>query len=225
MFQMDLAERAAVHLAELRKLGFDVLASDDFEQIEELMQAAGSPFRTPMFDLRRNDFTKGEAFWLFLMRAGKPAGGLAARLVDLKDENFFNYMLRTSAQHYGADAPLAAMAAPLRQRLAGRLVHLGELHLRAEDLAKPELMRAFGHMAVVLSAMSWPEFDWMYSFAPEAHSTLQAAYGFPIVMPHALSWRAPVPYAHESTEAVIYLSKVDFLHLLSLGARRTQDVT
>jgi len=69
MFQMDLAERAAVHLAELRKLGFDVLASDDFEQIEELMQAAGSPFRTPMFDLRRNDFTKGEAFWLFLMRA------------------------------------------------------------------------------------------------------------------------------------------------------------
>lgn len=225
MFQMDLADGAAVHLAELRKLGCEVMAIDDFGQIEARLEEIGSPYRAPMFDVRRNDFTQGDAFWLFLMRRGKPVGGVAARHIDLRDESFFDYVQRVSGEQYGAEAPLHSMAPPLKTRLGGRLVQLDRLHLADEDLAKPALMRAFGHMVVVLSAMTWPEFDWMYSFAPEAHGALQAAYGFPVVTPHALTWRPPVPFLHANSEAVIYLSKLDFLHLLSLRHRQKRDAT
>ena len=78
MFQMDLTERAALYLARLKKLGYDVLASDDFAEIETLVQQTGKPFRSPMFDTRRNDFTEGRAFWLFLKKDGVIVGGMAA---------------------------------------------------------------------------------------------------------------------------------------------------
>lgn len=225
MFQMDLTSRASVHLAELRRLGYDVLASDDFEQIEALMQKIGSPYRTPMFDVRRNDFNKGGAFWLFLMRRGVPVGGVAARAITLGSESFLDYMQRVSAAQFDMAQPLAGMAAPLTRRLQGRLVHFGALHMPEEIMENAAVMRSFCHMAVVLAAMSWPEFDWMFAFAPEAHGSLQAAFGFPIVTPYALNWHEPVPFSHANSEAVVYLSKLDLTHLLSLSATRPKDAT
>lgn len=217
MFQMDLTERAALHLARLKKLGYDVVASDDFAEIEHLVQQTGKPFRSPMFDLRRNDFHKGQAFCLFLVRDGEVIGGVAAKQVALGAESFWNYMQRVSERQFDMDAPLRAMAAPIGERVRGNLVYFGELHFAERMRGRRSVLREHSRLAIVLAAMTWPDFDWMYALIPYEHRSLQDVYGFAMITHHALTWCDPAPYLYRNDLAMVYSAKVDLLHQLAVG--------
>lgn len=217
MFQMDLISRAATHLAKLKSFGYDVIATDSFSEVESLVAQTGKPFRSPMFDLRRNDFVQGRAFWLFLVRDGKVLGGLAAKSLPLGQETFEAYMRRVSGNQFDAEAPLASIAPPVLERLCGHLVYFGELHFSPEGRGRRSVLREYSRLAVVLAAMSWPDFDWMYATIPFEQRSLQDLYGFPIITHAAFKWREPVPYLHKNSHAMIYMSKLDFVHSLTVA--------
>jgi len=217
MFQMDLTERAALHLARLKKLGYDVLASDDFAEIETLVQQTGKPFRSPMFDTRRNDFTEGRAFWLFLKKDGVIVGGMAAQYIPLGSENFENYVQRTSEAQYDLAAPLNFFARPVKERLKGNLIYFGDVFLTEGARGKRSVLREFCRLEKMLTAMTWPDFDWMFGHIPYPHRSLIDVYGFSLITHNAFHWNQPLPYSRTNDFALIYHSKSDLLHDLALG--------
>lgn len=216
MFQMDLTSRAAAHLAKLKELGYDVLATDDFAEVEGLVQQTGKPFRSPMFDTRRNDFTEGRAFWLFLKKDGEIIGGLAAQSIDLGQESFEHYIRRSTNAQYNIEADLQHVARPLNDRLKGQLIYFGDLHLSDAARGRRKVLREYCHVAVFLGALTWPHFDWMFAHIPYQHRSLQDVYGFTSITHGAFLWGEPRPFLREDDMAVIYQSKLDVLHDLRL---------
>ena len=216
MFQMDLTNRAAAHLAKLKELGFDVIATDDFAEVERLVKQTGKPLRSPMFDLRRNDFTQGKAFWIFLTRDGLVVGGLAAKLIELGEESFEAYMHRVSGGQFGLERPLKDVAAPVNARLKGNLVYFGELYFADEGRGKLRVLKEFGRLSVILAAMTWPNFNWMYAMSRSEHRGMQQVFGFPMITHYALRWNDPKPYMHTDDQVLWYMQKVDLLHLLTI---------
>ncbi|MBU2980853.1 hypothetical protein KO498_03405 [Lentibacter algarum] len=211
---MKLTTRAAQHLAKLKALGFDVLATDDFAEIEELVQQTGKPFRSPMFDTRRNDFTEGRAFWLFLKLDGEIVGGLAAQLIGLGQESFEHYIARSTNAQYGIEADLEHVARPLNDRLRGDLIYLGDLHISDAARGKRQVLREYVRLCVILSAMTWPSFDWVFAHIPYQHRSLQDVYGFASITHGAFTWGASAPFLRTNDMAVIYHAKADLLHSL-----------
>ena len=216
MFQMDLTSRAAGHLAKLKEFGCDVIATDDFAEVEALVKQTGKPLRSPMFDLQRNDFTQGRAFWFFLVRDGEVVGGLAAKNIPLGHEDFQDYIKRVSGPQFGVADPLDYVAAPIRSRLNGELIYFGELYFAANGRGRRSILREYSRMAVVLAAMTWPGFDWVYATIPYEQRSLQDVYGFPLITHGAFRWHDPVPYLHKNSHAMIYMSKLDFIHALAI---------
>ena len=214
MFQMDLTSRAAAHLAKLKELGFDVYATDDFAEIEKLVQQTGKPFRSPMFDTRRNDFTEGRAFWLFLKQNGAVVGGLAAQSIPLGQESFGHYIARSTNGQYDIEAELEHVARPLNERLKGHLVYLGDLHITDAARGKRQVLREYVRLCVILSAMTWPSFDWVFAHIPYQHRSLQDIYGFASITHSAFRWGAERPFLRTDDMAVIYHAKIDLLHSL-----------
>ena len=214
MFQMDLTERAALHLARLKKLGYDVLASDDFAEIETLVQQTGKPFRSPMFDTRRNDFTEGRAFWLFLKKGETIVGGLAAQQIPLGQESFEHYIRRTTSTQYNIEAQLHYVAPPLNERLRGTLIYLGDLHISDAARGKRQVLREYIRLCVILSAMTWPSFDWIFAHIPYQHRSLQDVYGFASITHSAFLWGEQRPMLRSDDMAVIYMAKMDLTHSL-----------
>ncbi len=212
MLHFSLTKEAAQQLSELAKAGFDVVASDAYAEIEQMEQELGTPLRVPMFDLRRNDFTQGQAFWLFLTRDSVPVGGLAVKMTDLGDEPFIRYLARVSEARFEVQEPLAHMARPVASRLKGQIIEFGEMHLATRAGLSRGLLSAYGRLAVTLAAMNWPQFDWMYALVPPEQRAMAEVYGFEITTPRALSWNAPVPYPYANAQMMIYTSRLDFMH-------------
>lgn len=217
MFQMELTQRAAQHLGRLAELGYDVKAVDRFDEVEALVRETGKPLRSPMFDLRRNDFTEGRAFWFFLLKDGKPVGGLAAKLIELGDEGFEDYVKRVSGPQFGEGHALKEVARPIRARMSGDLIYFGELHVMDGARGQRRVLREYSRLAVALAAMNWPRFDWMYALIPYEQRSLQDLYGFPLITHGAFLWQEPVPYLHKNDQAMIYISRMDLRHQLAIG--------
>lgn len=214
MFQMQLTMKAADYLHDLHQHGYDVHASDDFEEIEDLVAATGKPRFSPMFDLNRNDFTCGRAFWLFLRKDGDVLAGLAAQSIRLGAESFERYIRRTTARQYGIDVDLRRVAAPLNERLRGDLIYFGDLHVSEGARGRRQVLRPYARLGMVLAAMTWPEFDWMFAHIPYQHRSLQDVYGMSMITHGAFEWGEPRPFLRRDDMAVIYQSKGDLRHSL-----------
>ena len=212
MFHMEATNLAAMHLAKLKALGFDVLATDDFKQVEAFVQQTGKPLRSPMFDTRRNDFTEGRAFWLFLKKGGQVVGGIAAQSIPLGSESFTHYIKRTTAAQYSIEVNLINVARPLEDRLKGHLIYLGDLHISDAARGKRQVLREFCGVAKYLCALTWPTFDWMFGHIPYEHRSLQDVYRFSQITHGAFTWGEPRPSLRTDDMAVVYHSKIDLLH-------------
>lgn len=215
MFQMDLTRRAAAHLARLEAQGFDVYATDDFTEIEELVQQTGKPLRSPMFDLRRNDFTERRAFWLFLRMGDAFVAGIAAQSIPLGEERFESYVRRTTDTQYDIKADLERVARPLNERLRGHLIYMGDLHITQAARGKRQILRDYVRLCVLLSAMTWPDYDWVFAHIPYEHRSLQDVYGFTSITHQAFTWGASKPELRDNSFAVIYQAKMDLMHALA----------
>lgn len=218
MIQNDLVIQSAALLERLNGLGFDILAEDDFEVIQSKVANTGKENQSPMFSLTRNDFTRGTAFWAFLMKDGKEVGGVAARYYDLRGESLESYLHRTSnAQYGGGDRAIESIAAPVSDNLGGRLIYIGELYISKEARGNLKVLSAFIRLSVVLAAMTWQDFDWVYAFIPKEQARLADAYGFTYRLPKAITWKPPEPQGRLNSHIMIAINSADYLHLLSSG--------
>jgi len=218
VIQNDLMIQSAILLARLNGLGFDIRADDDFERIMNRVRETGKTSLTPMFALNRNDFTKGSAFWAFLTKDKARVGGVAARYYDLNGEGLDSYLKRTSNAQYGDHREvIQSVAPPVALTIKGRLVYFGELQFARETRGNPRVLAAFARLSMILAAMTWPDFDWMYAFVAKEHTRLAEIYGFTYRLPRAITWNEPVPAGRLDTHVLAAISASDFAHLLATG--------
>lgn len=216
MIELELTKRAGRYLQALQTLGFDLDAPDDFTKIELMVQATGRTMQTPMLSISRNDFTRGDAFWLFLTLSGSGVvGGCAARFYDLRGEEFEAYLRRTSRWQYDRDRdPILSVAPPVAREIGGRLVYLGELEIHPHYRGRTKVLKSYFRTLQALAAMKW-EFDWMYAFVPDDHVKLTDAYGFTWKMPRAITWREPMPQGRRNDHWMVAISRRHFEHIWS----------
>lgn len=218
MIQNELIVQSAALLKRLDELGYDILAEDDFSAIQQAVIETGKQSQSPMFSVARNDFVKGSAFWAFLLKDEEKLGAVAARYYDLKSETLESYLRRTSAAQYGqGQEVITEVARSTRDLVRGRLIYFGELEFHRKTRGQAKVLTAFSRLSMVLSAMTWPDFDWMYAFIPKEHARLADYYGFTYRLPRAVTWVDPAPKGRLDTHMLIALSAVDFEHLLTTG--------
>lgn len=216
LIELEIMRRAAPHLSTLEADGFQIFAPKDFTQIQDLVRQTGRGQQTPMMSIARNDFTLGNAFWLFLMVDGKCVGGCAAHMIDLREESFDNYLRRTSKEQYQRDEdPIDTIAEPVGQEIRGRVVYIGELELHPEFRGRLRALTAYTKVMQALIAVKWPDFDWMMAFVPLDHSKLTGLYGFTWQMPYAIHWKKPAPEGRLDSHWLIGLPKSHFNHVWS----------
>jgi len=213
LFELNVLRHSGTHVAELAAAGYDVVAPSNFGEISEMVAATGRNQQTPMMSLNRNDFTRRDAFWLFLVRDGKPIAGTAARYTDLAGESFDSFLRRTSREQYQRETdPIVSVAPPVMERLKGRLIYLGELELHPGHRGKARKLFRFAHVMMGMAALKWPEFEMMYAFVPKQHVKLADGYGFTWKVPRAITWSDPVPLGRLNDHWLVATSRVDFEH-------------
>lgn len=218
MKELDIAVLIGRYVADLSGAGFEVLAVDDFELVQGLAEQTGRVGQTPIMSVERQDFTKSQAFWIFLLRDGEAVAGIACKLIDLGDEDFGSYLIRTARGQYGAsdsgDSPILRVAEPISSELSGRLIYFGELEVRADVRGSRQVLSNFARLAKCISALRWPRFDWMCAIIPERHFNLVQVYEFTWVIPRAVSWRAPAPERMSDTHWMMASRRSHFEYLV-----------
>ena len=216
LLELSLIRHSGQHVADLNAAGYEVVAPSDFAEISEMVSATGRNQQTPMMSLNRNDFTRNDAFWVFLLENGRPVAGTAARYTDLGGESFESYFRRTSREQYGRDKdPVDRIAAPVLERLDGRLIYLGELELHPEHRGRPRQLFRLTRVLMAMSVLKWPSFDAIYAFVPKHHVKLADGYGFSWKVPRAITWTDPPPLGRRDDHWLVATSRVDFEHAWS----------
>lgn len=218
MIQNDLLVQSGHILRRLQDAGFDCRAEDEFDDILDHVASTGKPFQSPMFSILRNDFTKGSAFWVFLMQGNERVGGLAAQYYDLRHEKLDAYLMRTAkAQYGGGQRAVESVAPPIGDLIGGRLVYFGELYFGDAVRGKRRVLTAFSRLSMILAAMTWPDFDWMYAFIPKAQARFADYYGFTYRLPHSIRWTPEEPMGRGNDHMIVAISARDLAHLLACG--------
>ncbi len=186
----------------LEEAGMVPVVSQDFEEIEQREAEMGKNFSHPMMDPLRNDFVRGEAFWLFLEKEGRTKAGLAAKLVDLSAESIEAYLRRTSRGQYGREVDPIRSIDPMVSMVSGRCVYVGELLVVPQVHGNIKVLTRMARLMQLLALAEW-DFHWMYGFVTDEHIKLNRLYGFSLVVRDALTWNSPTPVGRENTHALV----------------------
>lgn len=218
MRHKEIIVESAALLKTLNAEGFDCEADDDFESISRWLERDVTLSQNPKISLLRNDFVKGSAFWSFLTRDGERVGRLAARFYDIRDEPLGDYLRRTNNAQFGKGREVVDYIAPsVSQFIGGRLIFFGDLEISPQVRTSRKVLSAFARLTMVLSAMTWADFDWMYAFVTRQHARQAELYGFTYRVPRVLSWKKPVPEGRDDTHVLVASPAADFWHLLRTG--------
>ncbi|MDU8929607.1 hypothetical protein RXV86_19630 [Alisedimentitalea sp. MJ-SS2] len=218
MIQNDLIIQSAKILKTLNDLGYDCVAEDDFDTIPDKVFEFGKPFQSPPFENLRNDFTKGQAFWAFLMKDGERVGGLAAQCQDLRGERFDKFMIRTARGQYGGGQTAIEWVSPAATEVMnGKLIYVGELFFSEAARGSRRVLTAFARLSLILMKMTWPDFDWIYAFVPREQARFADYYAFTYRLPQAVKWADPEPRGRASDHFLVGVNARDFEHFLTCG--------
>lgn len=211
-------EKAATHYQSLTAAGYSVDPVNRFEDVEELCAKIGKTSQTPMFSISRLDFTREEAFWLYLHKDGEPIGCAAAKVIRLQDEAFESYLRRTSRKQYERDDdPIKSVAQPVVERIGGTLIYLGELHIKENNRGDMRALKDFVWILKFLAADKWREFDWMYAFIADEHRKISKLYNFNYEVESAIHWSDPEPPGRLSTHWFMANSRIDWEHMCKIN--------
>lgn len=218
MFQKDLIVQSAAILRRLNEQGHDISVADDFEAIQQWIREKKRGPQNPKISLERNDFTKGEAFWVFLEIEGERRGTLAARHFDLGGERLGDYLRRTSNAQFGGGRDVVAKVAPsASEMIGGKMIFFGDLLIDVDARGSRQILAAYCRITMILAAMTWSDFDWMYAFITKKHVRLADLYGFTYRVPRIITWRKPIPEGRDDTHVLIAIPAADFWHMLATG--------
>lgn len=214
--QLNVLARSAPYLALLEARGYEVHSPRDFDTVPVLAAQTGRNRQTPTMSVSRNDFARGDAYWLFLMRDNKAVGSAAARLINLGDEPADSYLRRTFCAQYEYENQIGEIAPPVNEELSGKLIYFGELEFHPDHRKQPEVLSAFVRLLQATSFTLWPEFDTIFAFIPKEHMHLMWGYGFTTYVPNAVEWNVPVPKGRKSDHCLVTTKRSHFLHLWSI---------
>lgn len=218
MLHKEIILQSAALLRTLNDDGFDCEADDDFARITEWLAREDKLHQNPKISLVRNDFVKGSAFWTFLKQGEARVGRLAARYYDLKGEPLGHFLERTNNAQFGDGRAVVDCVAPsVSQLMGGRLVFFGDLDVSLRTRTSRKTLSAFARLTMVLSGMTWPDFDWMYGFVTKQHARQAELYGFTYRVPRVVTWKKPVPEGRDDTHVLVAIPAADFWHLLRTG--------
>lgn len=206
MFQLELISFGAPIIDALKAAGYEPLVVNDFDQVSELAHETGKTGSTPMMQIDRNDFVKGEAFWLFLRKDGRCVAGLAAKFFDLSNESLESYWRRTSKGQYQRAFDPITTVDPMVGLLRGRMVYVGELIVDEDYRGKTAVLTRFARLMQLLASNEW-RFDWMFGFISEEHTVLNRLYGFSMLVRHAITWADPEPIGRLNTHSLVASSE------------------
>ncbi len=218
MLHKEIIVQSAALLKTLNDEGFDCEADDDFESIARWLARGPKPMQHPTISLTRNDFTKGSAFWTFLLQDGERLGRLAAHYFELKNEALGDYIRRTSNAQFGGGQQVVDFVAPsISQFISGRLIFFGDLQIPRDLRVNRKTLSAYARLTMVLAGMTWPDFNWMYAYVTKQHARQAELYGFTYRVPRVITWKKPVPEGRDDTHVLVAIPAADFWHLLSTG--------
>lgn len=216
MQTLDVMKAAAICLERLKARGFEVEQSADFTRVTAQIAGMEKNYLTPKLSPDWNDFTSESAIWLFLLRGGKPVGGVGARFDALGPERVDTYWQRTFARQYPRPkGPTVEDVSPvLVERLTGNLVYVGDFFL-AQDVRGPAAVsKLMAYLMLALALSKWPNLDWVYAFIRQRDLGRGAAarYGLHQVVPRPLNWPDP-PEGRGNTEWFAGTTRDELQHM------------
>lgn len=186
----------------LARAGYKVMTTDDFVDVSRRLAECGRANQAPMSDVRRNDFTKGRAFWLFVERDGLTVAGIGASFVDLGGERFSEYLFRTSQSQYDRSTQPIAGIKRVVDQLQGRLVYVSDLTSGLSARKTSSVVRPMLSMLQLVALDRWL-FDWMYAFIPREKAKIGSTAQFFLKVDGALTWNKPVPIGRKDSHILI----------------------
>lgn len=203
MNHTDIIAHSGAILARLKAAELTLYEPYGFDEVPKLLAEVGKQYEHPMSSLVRNDFTVGQAFWLFLKKEGQCIATISARHIDLNGENFGSYLKRTSNNQYGTHGDaLSKVAEPLEKEVGGRLIYFGGIEFSPEHRGSRRVLADFSHYSKLLAATYW-DFDWMYTIIARKHHRLADDYGFHWRVRNAMIWNDPVPEGRENSQMIL----------------------
>ncbi|WP_137702608.1 hypothetical protein [Marimonas lutisalis] len=219
MIQKDLIVQSSAILKRLSEAGYDFEVEDDFDAVIEWNRKSNRVRpQHPMISPMRNDYTRGTAFWTFLLKDGERLGALGARFIDLRGEPLDRYIRRTAKAQFGNGEDVIESIAPVMSELiGGRIVVFGDLFIRENARGNARVLAAYSRLSMILAGMEWPDFDWMFAYIAREHLRLSDLYGFTYRLPRVIIWRKPYPEGRDDSHMLVAIPACDFRHLLATG--------
>lgn len=212
---LDVAKLFSLCQEKMKERGLGLAQTTDFEEAEDRALAIGKPSFTPMLSSALNDFSKDEAFWLFLQKRGKDVGCVAARRDSLYSESLSEYWTRTQRRYYGLSASEASHShAPAAlNEIRGSVVYMGEFFIAKAARGSRNQLALFTHVLQSYVHIKWKP-DWIYAFVRKNDNRrgYGVEYGFNRHIPVAQSWPCP-PEGRQNGEYLTATSREEVLHM------------
>ena len=206
MFEAQLVQYGGPILDALGRRGFDLEIVDDYSRVETMIAEVGRLETTPMMDVSRLDFERGEAFWVFLKRDGACVASVSAKVVDLRSESLASYIRRTSTGQYRrTECPIKWMD-PFFEYIRGIVVYTGQIQTEEKspdrtNLQVSDLIKFLRFTQLVI--LSRWDFNWMYGFVAEDHLAMNRHYRFSTAVQQAIEWHEPVPHGRQNSHVLL----------------------
>jgi len=184
----------------------------DARSAQRVLREVGKPGVHPLSEVSDEELQGGSAFWLAVERDGRAIACISAKVVDLTNRNFEDYMVNLCREKYSDGSALVdRVAQPLSESFAGRLIYFGGIEFSESERGNIRLVADFSHYVKLYSAATWP-FDWMYTIIAHRHRKLADLYGFGWRIKNALHWRDPAPQGVENDHMILAVNRVQFEH-------------
>lgn len=220
----EVARLFALCEAELNSARLSVEPTVDYASGEERMRSLRKSSFTPMLSSEFHDFSRDDAFWLFLQRDGTDIAGVAARRDYLNSETLSSYWHRSYGRMYSPNGGMASMrhAPPALRDIQGSVAYLGEFYFHPGERGSRNIMRLLSHMLFAYCFIRWKP-DWQYGFIrkQDVERGYASVYGFTLQIPGAQTWIEDVPGRH-SGEYLVAIRQEDLFHAAGYYAANPQ---
>ena len=210
----EVARLFALCEAELNSANLSIEPTADYASGEQRMRSLKKPSFTPMLSSQFHDFSRDDAFWLFLRRGDQDVAGVAARRDYLNSETLSSYWTRSYARMYASDGRNVSTrhAHPALHEIKGSVAYLGEFYFHPDERGSRHVMRLLSHMLFAYCFIRWKP-DWQYGFIrkKDVERGYASVYGFTLQIPGAQTWIEDVP-KRDSGEYLVAIRQEDLFH-------------
>ena len=213
--ELDVAKLFSLCMGQMQRRNLEVAQATDFEEAENRAKDMGKETFTPMLSSGFNDFSRDDAFWLFLRKNGEDIGCVAARRDSLYTETLSEYWTRTQRRYYGLTYREASggHAPAALNEIRGNVVYLGEFFISQAARGSRNQLALFTHLLHAYIYLKWKP-DWLYAFVRRNDNRrgYGVEYGFNRHIPVAQTWISP-PAGRQNGEYLTAISREEILHM------------